>query len=242
MPTFVDEIESRGFAVVAGLFSSSEARQILAEVEAALQQDETGAVLRSQDGHIFGARNVIQIWPAAATFWKGTFAEQVLHEVLGPCFGLVRVLYFDKHPEASWALGWHKDRTIAVRDNRIRSDHFTKPTTKAGTPHVEAPVAVLERMLTLRLHLDDVTEDNGPLQVIPGSHKSGIDRELPNQDAVTVFARAGDGLFMRPLISHASDKSSEGTHRHRRVLHLEFAADRELFDGYAWQDFIAAGD
>ena len=30
-------------------------------------------------------------------------------------------------------------------------------------------------MLTARLHLDEVTEENGPLRVLPGSHRGGKD-------------------------------------------------------------------
>lgn len=45
---------------------------------------------------------------------------------------------------------------------------------------------------------------------------------------------------MHPLISHASGPSVEGTSRHRRILHLEFAADETLPDGVAWHDFISA--
>jgi hypothetical protein len=44
---------------------------------------------------------------------------------------------------------------------------------KVGVPHVEAPEWLLEKMLTMRLHLDDMTEENGPLKVLPGSHHSG---------------------------------------------------------------------
>jgi hypothetical protein len=45
---------------------------------------------------------------------------------------------------------------------------------------------------------------------------------------------------MRPLLSHASGRSGEGTALHRRVLHLEFAADPVLPDGYQWHTFIPA--
>ena len=44
--------------------------------------------------------------------------------------------------------------------------------------------------------------------------------------------------YMRPLVEHSSGKSHPDTTRHRRVLHLEFAASAELPDGYAWHDFL----
>src|SRR5699024_10016906 len=93
-----------------------------------------------------------------------------LTAILGPNFGLVRVLFFDKPPERTWSLPWHKDLTIAVRRNDLPSKRFTKPTVKAGIPHVEAPLEILDRMLTARVHLDPATADNGALKVAPGSH------------------------------------------------------------------------
>ena len=41
-------------------------------------------------------------------------------------------------------------------------------TVKAGVPHVQPPVAVLEQMLTVRVQLDDSDESNGPLRVAAG--------------------------------------------------------------------------
>jgi ectoine hydroxylase-related dioxygenase (phytanoyl-CoA dioxygenase family) len=153
--------------------------------------------------------------------------------VLGPSFGLVRVLFFDKPPENSWALPWHKDMAIAVKNNALPSEHFTHPTRKIGVPHVEAPEWLLERMLTLRLHLDDMMEENGPLKVLPASHRGTADGQ-----PFTVLGRRGDVLLMRPLLSHCSNRSKEGTTQHRRILHFEFAGVAELPDGYAWHDFV----
>src|SRR6185295_1284359 len=107
--------------------------------------------------------NLVQLWPGVAHAWMQPPLPTMLAETLGPEFGLVRVLYFDKPPEQTWALPWHKDLTIAVKDNRLPSALFSKPTRKAGVPHVVAPRSVLEAMLTARIHLDDVTEENGPL-------------------------------------------------------------------------------
>src|SRR5205823_2336367 len=159
---------------------------------------------------------------------------EALAGILGPAYGLVRVLFFDKPPQQTWALPWHKDLTIAVRDNRLPSAHFSKPTTKAGVPHVEAPRAVLEAMLTARIHLDAVTEANGPLKVIHGSHHAGKALALDVAPPRTLLAEAGDVLLIRPLVAHCSGKSHPVTTQHRRVLHLEFAASPLLPDPYEW--------
>lgn len=154
--------------------------------------------------------------------------------VLGERAGLVRALFFDKPPDRAWSLPWHRDRTIAVKDNRIPSNDFSKPTVKAGIRHVEASEEILAGMLTLRVHLDAMTADNGPLSVIPGTHLGDEQADAP---PVELHAAPGDVLAMRPLLSHSSSLPSPGTTQHRRVIHLELAPSRQLPDGYQWHSY-----
>lgn len=109
----------------------------------------------SSRGHVYAARNLISRIPLVRTFWQSGVLIDYHREELGEEFGLVRVLFFDKPPDRSWALPWHKDTTIAVQDNSLPSTVFFRPTVKVGVPYVVAPDNLLRRMLTLRLHLDD---------------------------------------------------------------------------------------
>lgn len=139
---------------------------------------------------------------------------------------MVRILAFDKTPETNWGVPWHQDRTIAVKQ-RVEVDGFGPWSVKAGVPHVAPPPALLERMFSLRLHLDDCGPDNGPLKIIPGPHLLG---RLPacevldlgaREEPMSCLARAGDVLAMKALTVHASDPVSIPAHR--RVLHLDFS-------------------
>jgi ectoine hydroxylase-related dioxygenase (phytanoyl-CoA dioxygenase family) len=84
-------------------------------------------------------------------------------------------------------------------------------------------------MITLRLHPDDCGPDNGPLRVIPGSHREG--RVRPERikwwqtdgEVVECHGPAGGALLMRPLLLHSSSPARQPAHR--RVLHVEFAKD-----------------
>jgi len=236
--SIVERLYDDGFAVVESVFGAEECREIVADLEAALAAaSDEKSVLRSAKGAIYGVRNLLAIFPRAKGLWRKRELVEVLAEVLGPRFGLVRGLYFDKPPESTWNLPWHQDLTIAVRDNKLPSDQFRNRTTKAGVHHVEAPDAILRQMLTLRIHLDEVTDENGPLQVLPGTH---VSRAAPSsRPAVAILAKMGDVLAMRPLLSHSSGVSAADTSRHRRVIHLEFAANRELPDGYQWNQFVS---
>jgi hypothetical protein len=223
-----------GYVVLPRVFATGQVDAVTHELAFAFGNDANGSTLRSADGSIYGARNLLQLWPAVVNACRQAPLPEILTDVLGPEFGMVRVLYFDKPPDQSWALPWHKDLTIAVKNNRLPSEQFGKPTFKVGVPHVEAPEWLLENMLTLRLSLDDMTDENGPLKVLPGSHRSGSASCPP----VTILGQRGDVLLMQPLLSHASNKSHPETKQHRRILHYEFASIEELPDGYAWHDFI----
>jgi len=69
-------------------------------------------------------------------------------------------------------LAWHQDRTIAVV-RRKDIEGFGPWTVKSGWPHVAPPFELLAEMVTLRIHLDPVTEANAPLLIAPGSHRFG---------------------------------------------------------------------
>jgi ectoine hydroxylase-related dioxygenase (phytanoyl-CoA dioxygenase family) len=123
----------------------------------------------------------------------------------------------------------HQDLTIAVRQ-KIDTKGFNIWTTKDCVPHVQPPTPILEQMLTLRFHLDDVDETNGALKVLPESHKCGrlnaTEIEVLKSKEVVNFcnAKRGDCLLMKPLLVHSSSAASEP--RHRRVVHFEFSAAR----------------
>ncbi|MFT5527694.1 MAG: ectoine hydroxylase-related dioxygenase (phytanoyl-CoA dioxygenase family) [Pirellulaceae bacterium] len=204
-------------------------------------QSGNSATIQNSRGANFAARNVLDWFPQSLTIWRTEKILQLLADTLGNGCGLVRGLYFDKPPSRSWALPWHKDMTIAVQQHRDfeNGSPFCKPTTKAGVPHVEASHDLLKNMLTLRIHLDDVTLDNGPLKVVPGSHHSG--KESTQETTLspeTILADVGDVLAIHPLVSHCSPESTVGCTAHRRILHLEFAADSSLPQQWQWKWFF----
>lgn len=234
------KLEKDGFQLISGLVDHDLANTIATTCEAAFENDHDGVCARSSHGHVYAARNLIDTIPMVRMFWQAGPLRRMLQSVLGDQFGLVRVLYFDKPPDRTWTLPWHKDTAIAVQDNSLPSTTFSRPTVKAGVPNIVASDEVLRRMLTLRIHLDAVNDENGPLRVVPGSHTSSNGEGIGAEHSVAIHAAIGDVLAMRPLITHSSGASSPSTKRHRRILHLEFSADPTLPDGVHWHDFVRA--
>lgn len=168
----------------------------------------------------------------AATGIVGALAAELTSPETRP----VRAVMFDKSPAANWAVGWHQDRVIPVRKRRD-VEGFGPWTTKDGLTHVAPPFDLLARMVTLRIHLDDVDSTNAPLRIALGSHRLGSVKA----DEVTVsalklrteicLAQAGDVWAYSTPILHASDRAEPA--RRRRVLQVDYA-DFELPGGLAW--------
>lgn len=226
----LDQLADSGYTLLESVFAPQATATLADRLAAALARRDDASVLRSR-GRVYGSRNLIETFPEVNEIPRQAVLAEFITSVLGPDAGLVRGLFFDKPPDRSWSLPWHRDLTIAVKSNELPSSKFRKPTFKAGIPHVEAPESLLAGMLTLRVHLDAMTAENGPLSVIPGSHVPDQDA---NGDPVELQAAAGDVLAMRPLLLHSSVNSQPQTSMHRRVIHLELAPCRDLPDGYEW--------
>ena len=139
----------------------------------------------------------------------------------------MRAILFDKTEGTNWALGWHQDRTIVVRERRA-APGFGPWSLKRGLQHVAPPPEVLEGIVTLRLHLDPVPKDNAPLLVALGSHKLGMIPEaevgvaVGRSAIVACLAERGDVWLYRTLVLHASAAAARPARR--RVLQVDYAA------------------
>lgn len=236
MDDWYDHLERDGYVLLPGVFSAARMRQAADEWAAAICAAEDASVL-TNGGPAYGARNVLRLWPDVIRLAREPALAGPLLRVLGASGGVVRGLYFDKPPGHSWALPWHRDKTVAVKSHGRRGA-FDKPTVKAGVPHVEAPVELLASMITARIHLDPMTAHNGPLRVAAGSHRTA-GTGGPEADATAVLTcDAGDVLLMRPFLLHASGHSDPAHPAHRRIVHLECAPHPDLTDGYEWHDFV----
>lgn len=168
-------------------------------------------------------------------------ADSIAADLVGPAARAVGAKLFDKSAARNWALGWHQDRTIAVRERRDVPG-FGQWTVKAGIAHCVPPFEILERSLTLRIHLDPAGEGNAPLLVASGSHRLGPVAEPDMTVAVArcgvraCLAEAGDVWAYATPILHASERA--GVPARRRVLQLLYSAD-DLPGGLEWPDMSA---
>ena len=223
----LDEIafDRDGFAIIPDAFSSAAVNTLIAAFPPAFDDEGRG-----------GLRNLLEI-PAIAAVAGDPPVRDVARSILGRDCVAVRALLFDKTPTANWKVAWHQDLTIAVAERR-EVPGFGPWSVKAGVVHVQPPSDILQRMVTVRLHLDPCGSDNGPVRVLPGSHRAGklsavgIKTMRGQIESVSCIVPRGGLLVMRPLLLHASSPATVPTHR--RVVHLEFATG-VLPDDLAWR-------
>ena len=169
----------------------------------------------------FGIRGVVRQSPELARL-VNHHLKPIAQKQLGADPILVRSILLDKPLDANWAVPWHQDVTIEVQEKHDVGG-FGPWSIKDGVISVQPPATILEQMLTLRLHLDDTDGLNGALLVDPGSHKLGKKQisDIKPTAPVTLECQSGSVLLMKPLLYHASNRSTSG--KPRRILHLDFA-------------------
>jgi hypothetical protein len=182
-------------------------------------------------------RRPVPLAPLAA--WLApTFLPALAAALLGSGARPVRALLMGKGEGEDWAIAFHQDTTLALKDCR-EVPGFGPWANKAHFYQAQAPAEVMEAMLATRIHLDPCGPANGPLRVIPGSHRTGrLDAAAlaawSTQPARTFTAARGEVVLMRPLALHGSDRAE--SEAPRRVLHIEWAA-ADLPGGLEWAWF-----
>ena len=145
-----------------------------------------------------------------------------------------RATLFNKSGKVNWLVPWHQDTALPIQ-KRPDSKEWGPRSQKNGIEYAHAPEWALSRVIALRIHLDTSTTENGPLRVLPNTHRLGVLAErvvveyAKKINSVECLALKGGVVAMRPLLIHASSKvKSESP---RRVLHIEYIDSLDLAEG-----------
>ena len=235
---WVESLHRDGYVILNHVISPDRVAELVEATSRYVNGGNEGSLQRG--GEVYGGRDLLWRNDDVARLARSPELMEIATHCLDPDAFVVRGLFFDKTPTANWNLPWHQDLTIAVLERR-EIPGFGPWTHKGGINHVHAPADLLARMVTIRIHLDDCGSANGPMRVLPGSHTSGkLDpasiatwSSHARQPAVDCLVPAGGAVVMRPLLLHAS--ASGTVPGHRRVIHLEYAAEN-LPVGLQWYD------
>ncbi len=228
-----EKLEREGFCIVESFVPPILIEKVKEELSAAW------ANRKSNHSRIGGIRNVGNFASVRQLLASPEFNDQLtpLAETQ-PVF--VRGIFFDKTADSNWKVPWHQDLTIAVRE-KVDAPGFSGGSIKDGVRHVQPPVSILEQMCTVRIHLDDCDQENGALEVLPGTHLHGklsadqLQILRKTIEPRVCVCRAGGALLMKPLLMHSSRPAQNRPHR--RVLHLEFSPEGLPF-GLEWAEAL----
>jgi hypothetical protein len=213
------ELTEHGGAVIESVVSPFEISELLLCIE-------RDPLPRSRAGIRHALRH-----PAVRAVAHDTRLLSLAHAVLGPAAFPFRATVFDKSSQFNWLVAWHQDKALPLV-RKIDAEGWGTWSTKDGYLYAHAPASALSQVLALRLHLDDSTQRNGPLRILPGTHTLGLltdDRmaELAGSSSISsLTVVAGGAIVIRPLVVHSSQKSENDCPR--RVLHIEYAATRHF--------------
>jgi len=169
--------------------------------------------------------------PVVAELASDSRLLALVRPALGMGASPFRATLFDKSAASNWLVVWHQDTALPLRVRRDRAG-WGPWSTKGGVLYAHAPASALERVIALRVHLDDSTPGNGPLRVLAGTHRMGvlsdgaIQKLARERRPIECTVPRGGVVSMRPLLVHASSKATERARR--RVLHIEYAASLRL--------------
>jgi ectoine hydroxylase-related dioxygenase (phytanoyl-CoA dioxygenase family) len=228
-------LSQNGVTTISDIYTISEVNSLIETVKNATQNSPNFR----QSNDLFAIRNLLLEIPELQNILWNDNIKTLIKNLFGEKYFNVKAIYFDKPPQSNWIVAWHQDLTISVSD-KADIEGFTNWTLKQGQPAVQPPQTILENIYTIRIHLDDCDETNGALRVIPKSHQKGVIsmkhfRLEDYQEPMTCAVPKGGAMLMKPLILHASNKST--SEHNRRVIHLEFS-DIDLSDGMDWREKV----
>jgi len=219
------DFEKDGVEIRRALISSDTIKSVIADIN-----------LENNKLKKYGVRNLEKKFQSISKLANDETILSIARNLLNDQVSLIRAIFFDKTPGKNWFVTWHQDKTVTL-NKKITLDGWGPWSIKDEVHHVQPPIAVLNSMVTIRIHIDPSDENNGCLKVIPGSYKRGIlkqkdiDELVLNARAVPCIVEASDAVIMRPHILHSSSKANEPSHR--RVVHLEYSS-YALPDGASW--------
>jgi len=226
------DIADNGFSIIIDIYSVDEISTIARLIE---QADRSSKTFRKSED-LFAIRQFLKEVPGVKDLIFNKSLKTVINNLLGDDYFVAKSIYFDKPEKSNWFVAWHQDLTISV-DKKANLPGYGPWTTKLNQYAVQPPLDILQDNFTIRIHLDDTDEGNGALKVIAGSHLKGVwrtyDFDFRAGIARSCNVEAGGVMIMRPLLMHASNRTT--TNKRRRVIHIEFSKV-QLPEGLNWAE------
>ncbi len=230
LENYAARLEARGYIIANHIYSRKSIRE-MRKLIGNYQDSRSGSGDKA-----YAIRQLFKEIPELKAYCINSNLKKILGN-LGHDLFLTKAIFFDKTPETNWYVIWHQDIPINVVE-KTETPGYKSWTQKDGIISVIPPEEILKKGVTIRIHLDNTSVDNGALKIIPGSHKKIHNDEeikLITESSVATNCEVDEGgiHIMKPLLLHASSKSTQ--QKRRRVIHLEFNS-MELGGALKWSE------
>ncbi|AXG74541.1 phytanoyl-CoA dioxygenase [Flavobacterium arcticum] len=233
--TYKTEIEKDGFTIIPNVFSENDVNTIVSYINEVNTSSETFR----KSANLFAIRQFLKEVPKVKRELFNNNLKSIVSSIFGEDYFVVKSIYFDKPEESNWFVSYHQDLTISV-NTKSDIEGYSSWTVKQGQFAVQPPINVLENIYTIRIHLDNTTEENGVLKVVPQSHNKEIYRPETidwNTETETICnVDKGGIMIMKPLLLHSSSRTTNN--KRRRVIHIEFS-NKELPQEIHWAEKLS---
>lgn len=229
-----EKILNDGFAIIDDVFTDVEINHLIELIEKA----DSGKPSFRKSADLFAIRRFFKEVPDSFESVFNNNLFNIIYQLLGDNYFVVKSIYFDKPGESNWFVAYHQDLTISV-DKKKDIPGYGSWTVKQSQYAVQPPLNILQQNFTIRIHLDTTTPENGALKVIPRSHLKGVYRpetiDWAIEEETTCCVAKGGIMIMKPLLLHSSGRTTNNSKR--RVIHIEFSSQK-LAGGLEWAERI----
>lgn len=212
-----NQLKHKGYAQLNFVYTQREIRKIKSETEKYFKKtgqnkNETQFLLKllpSLKNHLFN-QNLLKIIKA-----------------IDPKAFVVRSVLIDSKYEKIVNQQWHQDKAINVIKESDNSESYDWRQ-QDHQQKIEPPEEVLRNIFIIRIHLDDITHNNGTINLIPGSHKkvfteNEIQTITKNSSPVTCVIPAGGIHLLKPLL--LTSRSLMVNQKRKRIIQLELTSN-----------------
>lgn len=147
-----------GFALIPGILPAAECATIASRIQPNAASAGTRCLLP-------------QAWCAALA--RRLRQHPVLSSLVPVDHVAVQCTYFEKSAARNWLVPIHQDLSIPVA-RRVDAPGLRGWSEKEGALFVQVPAELLAKLVAVRVHLDACGADDGPVRVLPGSHRLGL--------------------------------------------------------------------
>ena len=135
---YQQEVYTNGFTVIDNIYTDEEVADAVNVID---KTDKSNPTFR-KSADLFAIRQFLKEVPDVKSIIFNDKLEQLIENIFGKGYFVVKSIYFDKPEQSNWFVAWHQDLTISV-DKKVELPGYTSWTSKHNQFAVQPPTEIL---------------------------------------------------------------------------------------------------